>query len=218
MESKKQPLWLCFEMAAPSKGKYLTIFKDGDDLRQDQLTLQLIAFMDKVWRDEHLVDEELLVFTTFASTEAGMRRRQAVNMEGLAPEGVVDNRLGSVVEGDEGGVAEASTGTNFATTPLDNASDESSNEDEEEAAKERRDRERQRGDRESVGSSPSKGSTRILSRHLFGLSTASSNSESSTADANSPARPKRRYSRRMSQLPADESSSSKSGKSRWGEY
>ena len=89
MESKKQPLWLCFEIAAPGSSKYLTIFKDEDDLRQDQLTLQLIAFMDKVWRDDHLVDEELLVFTTLASTEAGMRRNMAAHEERLMSEAAI---------------------------------------------------------------------------------------------------------------------------------
>ena len=100
MESKKQPLWLCFENAEPGNSKYLTIFKDGDDLRQDQLTLQLIAFMDKVWRDDHLVDEELLVFSTFASTEASTRRAWLLTWRRANRQCSRGDRLSVVNEGD----------------------------------------------------------------------------------------------------------------------
>ncbi len=61
MESKMKPLWLVFEKDGDDGiGDYFnTIFKDGDDLRQDQLTLQLIGFMDSLWLEkskEHLSD------------------------------------------------------------------------------------------------------------------------------------------------------------------
>ena len=30
------------------------LFKSGDDLRQDQLTLQILMIMDKLWKDQGL--------------------------------------------------------------------------------------------------------------------------------------------------------------------
>jgi len=58
MESKKMPMWLVFENVDPSVPDFNIIFKDGDDLRQDQLTLQLIAFMDSLWRASSVQEEE----------------------------------------------------------------------------------------------------------------------------------------------------------------
>lgn len=53
MSSKKLPLWLCFEKEAenadPAGERYLVLFKEGDDLRQDLLTLQLLRVMDRIW-------------------------------------------------------------------------------------------------------------------------------------------------------------------------
>lgn len=51
MSSKKLPLWLVFANSCSEGDDFYTIFKSGDDLRQDQLTLQLIGIMDTIWRD-----------------------------------------------------------------------------------------------------------------------------------------------------------------------
>ena len=50
MDSKKLPLWVVFENADSHGKDFYTIFKSGDDLRQDQITLQLLRIMDVIWR------------------------------------------------------------------------------------------------------------------------------------------------------------------------
>jgi phosphatidylinositol-4,5-bisphosphate 3-kinase catalytic subunit alpha/beta/delta len=48
MDSKKLPLWLVWQNEEPLGQPIYIIFKVGDDLRQDLLTLQMIRIMDKV--------------------------------------------------------------------------------------------------------------------------------------------------------------------------
>jgi len=54
MDSKKLPLWLVFNNADSHGPPIYVIFKSGDDLRQDMLTLQMIQLMDKLWKQEGL--------------------------------------------------------------------------------------------------------------------------------------------------------------------
>merc|ERR1739838_225507 len=53
MNSKMRPLWLVFKREA-LKDKMSVIYKNGDDLRQDMLTLQIISIMDHLWKSEGL--------------------------------------------------------------------------------------------------------------------------------------------------------------------
>jgi phosphatidylinositol 3-kinase len=57
MSSKKLPLWLAFTRPTDSEAKdpvFRVLFKAGDDLRQDQLTLQVLRVMDNLWKSEGL--------------------------------------------------------------------------------------------------------------------------------------------------------------------
>jgi hypothetical protein len=48
MDSAKAPLWIVFTNADPLGQPINVIFKCGDDLRQDLLTLQMLGIMDEV--------------------------------------------------------------------------------------------------------------------------------------------------------------------------
>jgi len=72
MDSKKLPLWLVFENNDPIGKPIYIIFKSGDDLRQDMLTLQMINIMDKLWQQENL-DLRMLPYGCISTgNEVGM--------------------------------------------------------------------------------------------------------------------------------------------------
>lgn len=54
MDSKMRPLWIVCENADMHGEDIYFIFKNGDDLRQDMFTLQMLRIMDRIWKDEGL--------------------------------------------------------------------------------------------------------------------------------------------------------------------
>lgn len=54
MDSKMKPLWIMFNNGETGGNSTGLIFKNGDDLRQDMLTLQMIQLMDILWKQEGL--------------------------------------------------------------------------------------------------------------------------------------------------------------------
>ena len=54
MKSKKKPLWLVLVNADPNGEDIIVLFKSGDDLRMDIVTLQLFKIMQALWFNNNL--------------------------------------------------------------------------------------------------------------------------------------------------------------------
>lgn len=70
MDSKMRPLWVVFENADKYADEVCVIFKNGDDLRQDMLTLQMLRVMDRIWKS-HGLDFRMNPYSC-VSTEHGL--------------------------------------------------------------------------------------------------------------------------------------------------
>lgn len=64
MDSKKLPLFLSFKGLefVDSDEDLTVIFKEGDDLRQDMLTLQILGIMDRIWKEQCQRDMKMTVY------------------------------------------------------------------------------------------------------------------------------------------------------------
>jgi phosphatidylinositol-4,5-bisphosphate 3-kinase len=54
MKSKKKPLWLVFKNSDPNGDDIIVMFKKGDDLRMDMVTLQIFKEMQNLWYNNGL--------------------------------------------------------------------------------------------------------------------------------------------------------------------
>jgi len=63
------PLWATFENSDSLGQPFSIIFKLGDDLRQDMLTLQILRIMDQFWKKDGL-DLQMSVYGCISTGQA----------------------------------------------------------------------------------------------------------------------------------------------------
>lgn len=80
MDSKMRPLWVVFENTDSYGEDIYIIFKNGDDLRQDMLTLQMIRIMDKLWKQDGL-DLRYVIQNIFFITTANVNTHFLKNLQ-----------------------------------------------------------------------------------------------------------------------------------------
>lgn len=103
LDSKQRPLWLEFANADVGGNPVQWIFKSGDDLRQDMMTLQLLRLMDKLWQEEGLdlcmspygcmstsVDAGVIEVVSNARTVASIQRSSGGSMAAFKEEPLHD--------------------------------------------------------------------------------------------------------------------------------
>ncbi|XP_065180000.1 phosphatidylinositol 4,5-bisphosphate 3-kinase catalytic subunit alpha isoform-like [Sycon ciliatum] len=83
MDSKMKPLWLVFENQDAMGKNIYQIYKNGDDLRQDMLTLQIIRIMDNIWKAEGL-DFEMTPYGCLSSGDQVGLIEVVLNAETIA--------------------------------------------------------------------------------------------------------------------------------------
>ena len=97
MGSKMKPLWLTFQPLRAGVDPYVVIFKSGDDLRQDRLTLQLLQTMEQIWREAGLeLDMSVYGCVSTAPAEGMLQVVQNANtLAGIAAQHGGGDRLKS---------------------------------------------------------------------------------------------------------------------------
>eukprot|EP01133_Synstelium_polycarpum_P007425 gene7425-8686_t len=103
LDSFTTPLWLVFQNVDPAGDPIVVIYKHGDDLRQDILTLQMISLMDNLWKRDGL-DLHMSIYNVTATGD-GMGFIEVVN----------DSDTVANIQKAAGGVTAA-----FTKTPLAN--------------------------------------------------------------------------------------------------
>ncbi|XP_024539412.1 phosphatidylinositol 3-kinase 1 [Selaginella moellendorffii] len=84
MDSKKLPLWLVFKNTDRSVEEHTyIIFKTGDDLRQDILTLEMFSLMNKTWL-RHNLDMKMTIYSCVATGDSSGMLQVVWNSETLS--------------------------------------------------------------------------------------------------------------------------------------